>query len=319
MTSHSSGSDIYGRITANLIAAIEAGTGTFTLPWRRDGLSLPINIHSGRPYQGINILSLWCATQHHGFVHRQWGTYRQWLARGAQVRRGERGTLILFYRQLEPGDVVEDETPARRFIARASTVFAADQVEGYTPPVPPLPPQSLPERLEHVDAFISATGAKFKFAGDRAFYDRAADTITLPDVARFIGSDCRNATEAMYGTALHELTHWSGAAHRLNRQFGQRFGDGAYAAEELVAEIGAAFLCAHIEISQDVRPDHANYLSSWLQLLKSDSRAIVTAASKASEAADYLRRFSERDTHHLVPTAPSIANVATLAIENSAT
>lgn len=289
--------DLHRSITEDLIAAIEHAPGEFTLPWRRnDGaLHLPINAATGRAYQGINVLSLWIAAAQAGFTSPVWGTYKQWASLGAQVRKGERSSLVVFYREYAAAPNPDDTTnTGRRRVARASFAFNGDQVIGYRASQVSTPPPSVLERIQQADDFITATVANVRIGGDRAYFHRADDFIQLPDPGRFTGTSTMSVSESFYGTALHELTHWSGAKHRLNRQFGERFGDQAYAAEELVAEIGSAFLCAELQITQDMRPDHVAYLSSWLRLLKNDSRAIFTAAARASEATNFLKRFSSK-------------------------
>lgn len=283
--------DIHAEITSQLIASIETNTGQFTLPWRRGGggLHLPINALTGKTYNGINILSLWVAGEVRGYAAPLWGTYRQWSERGAQVRKGEKSSLVVFYKEFQTEDDPErEDDDGKRRMARASYVFNAAQVDGFE-----LPPQPEPlgpvARLESADRFVTATGARVEHGGDRAFYRPATDHIQMPDEGLFTGTATMDRTEGYYATLVHELVHWSGAKHRLNREMGKRFGDQAYAAEELVAEIGAAFLCAELGITQDVRPDHAHYLAGWLKMLKADSRAIFTAAARASEAAAFLR------------------------------
>jgi antirestriction protein ArdC len=187
----------------------------------------------------------------------------------------------------EPNPDDENDDGTRR-VARASYVFNAAQIDGYTVGEPPerLGPVA---RIEAADRFLTHTGARIEVAGERAYYRPSTDTIHMPDEGLFTGTDTMNRSEAWYATALHESTHWSGAKHRLNRDFGKRFGDQQYVAEELVAEIASAFLCAELSVTQDTRPDHAQYLAHWLKLLKDDNRAIFTAAAKASEAVTYLK------------------------------
>lgn len=308
MTDHPTGRpplrDLHRQITDQLIRAIEQGPGQFILPWRRTGagLDLPRNAQSGREYGGINILVLWVAAVSAGHTSARWATYRQWAQLGAQVRKGERSTTIVFYKDYAvTPDPTNTEDNGRRRVARASPVFNIAQVEGYFGPVAPpaLPPL---ERLAHAEAFIGATGANISYGGDRAYFQAATDRVQMPEADRFIGTETMDRREAFYATLAHELIHWSGAKPRLDRDLSGRFGTAAYAAEELVAEIGAAFLCAELRISQGVRPDHARYLASWLTLLRNDPRAIFTAAARASEAARYLRAFSEPPTLDLVPS-----------------
>ncbi len=285
--------DIHAEITNTLIASIEADRGKPAMPWRRASgpLFMPTNAFTGNAYNGINIVSLWVAAEVLGYDAPVWATYRQWSELGAQVRKGEKSSLVVFYKEYEARpDPDNSDDDGRRRVARASYVFNASQVEGYTLPDAPEPHGTI-ERLEAVDRFIAATGARIEHGGDRAFYRPSTDHIQMPDEALFCGTDTMTRSEGYYATVTHELTHWSGAPARLGRDMGNNFGDAAYAAEELVAEIASAFLCSELGITQDTRADHAQYLAQWLKLMKDDSRAIFTAAAKASEAVAYLKRL----------------------------
>ncbi len=285
--------DIHSEITASLIAAIEADPGKPCMPWRRASgpLFMPINALTRNAYNGINVVSLWVAAECLGYTAPVWATYRQWSELGAQVRKGEKSSLVVFYKEYESEpDPEKADDDGKRRVARASHVFNASQVDGYTAPDARQPLGPI-ERLEAVDRFIAATGASIQHGGDRAFYRPSTDHIQMPDEDLFCGTDTMTRSEGYYATVTHELTHWSGAKHRLARDMGKRFGDVAYAAEELVAEIASAFLCAELGITQDTRADHAQYLAQWLKLMKSDSRAVFAAAAKASEAVAYLKRL----------------------------
>ena len=168
-------------------------------------------------------------------------------------------------------------------------MFNAEQVEGWQRPEIKIP--SRVQVLSEVQAFVAATKADVRHGGEVACYRRSDDSIAMPDPERFLGTPTRSPTEAYFGVLCHELTHWTGAKHRLDRQFGERFGDAAYAMEELVAELGAAFLCADLRITNEPRADHAAYIQSWLEVLKNDRKAIFTAASRASQAAEYLSKL----------------------------
>ena len=296
-SSNSTRFDVYEAITNQIITAIEAGVGQVQLPWHRQGSAIyrPVNIASGKAYRGVNTVALWAAADALAFGQGIWGTYRQWQDRGAQVRKGEKSSLVIFYKELESGsaDQSSDDDGAgnRRFMARASRVFNIAQVDGYTMPAA----DEAEERIDPCDAaeaFVAGTAAKISVGGDSAFYRPSTDTITMPDRHRFIGTATSTATEGWYSTLLHELTHWSGASHRCDRTFGKRFGDDAYAMEEMVAELGAAFLCGDLGITAEPRPDHAAYIDNWLRILKSDRKAIFTAASAANKAAEYLASLS---------------------------
>ncbi|RUT29954.1 DUF1738 domain-containing protein [Arsenicitalea aurantiaca] len=286
--------DLHAEITTQLIAAIEADPGNPVLPWRRAEapMTLPTNARTTKPYNGVNIISLWCAAFAAGYTTSSWASYRQWLDLGAQVRKGEKGTPIIFYRDydVEP-DPENADDDGRRRVARLSIVFNADQVEGYVLPetVQLACGKDMPvPAVSQVASLIASSKAEIHHGGDEAYYDRRADRIVMPDQQSFVGTPTSSPLESYYSVLLHELAHWTGAPARLNRRFGERFGDDAYAAEELVAEIASAFLCAELQVTQSPRPDHAAYLAHWLKLLKSDNRALFTAAARASEAATYL-------------------------------
>lgn len=284
---------IYERVTQQIIDAIEAGAGagSYRMPWHNWGqsASCPTNITTGRAYRGINILLLWAAAEAQGHLSGRWATYRQWTAAGAQVRKGAKATPIIFWKTAigAPSCADDDgDTGARpgRLIARTYFVFNGDQVEGAEPQL-----QHLMTETEIVTAaaqFIGRTGAQIRHGGDRAYYAPSIDQIWLPQQAQF------RDLESYYAVLAHELVHWTGAKHRLDRPLDSRFGDAAYAFEELIAELGAAFLAAHLGLSLETRPDHAVYIASWLKVLKSDPKAILTAASKAQQAADYLTELT---------------------------
>lgn len=281
--------NVYEAITTTIIRAVEAGAGEFVLPWHRSGGGRPRNASTDTPYNGVNIVALWASAMTHGFQSAHWATYRQWSQLKAQVRRGQKASVVLFYKPLQSGEPSreEGEQAERRFVARASWVFNADQVEGWSDEAVDRP--SAVERVEAAERLVALNEASVLHGGTEAFYAPAADRIHLPPLATFVGSATRSPTEAYYAVLLHELVHWSGASHRLNRELGRRFGDKAYAFEELVAELGAAFLCADVGIANDPRPDHAAYIADWLTILSKDARAIVSASRLAGEAAAYLQ------------------------------
>ncbi|ADZ69035.1 ArdC family protein [Polymorphum gilvum] len=283
--------DVYTQVTNNIIAAIEAGAGDWQMPWHRsgEGLNRPVNIDTSKAYRGINVVSLWASAQARGFITGTWGTYRQWQANGCQVRKGEKSSLVVFYKEFEVeerNDTGETEH-GKRLMARASWVFNADQVDGYEAPALPEPKDPV-ATVAAAERFITATGAIIRHGGTRAFYRPSDDIIQMPERERFLGTETSTATESYYATLLHELTHWTGDTRRCDRQFGKRFGDDAYAVEELVAELGAAFLCADLGVTLTPRPDHAAYIDSWLKVLKADKKAIFAAASAAAKATDFL-------------------------------
>ena len=282
--------DVYQSITDQIITSIEAGAGTFTMPWHRDtGTTMPTNALTGSSYNGVNIVALWAAAEQGGFTTGYWATYKQWSLLGGQVRKGEKGSVVVFYKQMdiEVSDTGNGERENKSvLIARSSRVFNVKQVDGWQPP---RPVASDPvEVLVEAENFVTATSADIRFGGDRAYYRPKTDHIQMPDRDRFIGTETINATESYFATLLHELTHWTGNVSRLDRDLSGRFGHESYAMEELVAELGAAFLCSDLGITNRPRPDHAAYIAHWLAVLKQDTRAIFTAASKANEARRFL-------------------------------
>jgi antirestriction protein ArdC len=279
--------DVYQKVTDAIVNAIEQGTGTWRMPWHTSGRNAfsPINTTSRKPYRGINTVCLWAAAEAKGYESGEWGTYKQWQDRDAQVRKGEKSTTVVFWKFANNTESQDDgdEQPAagsRLLFTRGYCVFNAAQVDGYTPKAEAERPML--ERIEQTDAFFKAIGSDVRHGGNQAFYSPAGDYVQMPPFAAF-----RDAV-SYYSVLAHEHTHWTANAARCNRELGKRFGDGAYAAEELIAELGAAFTCAHLGLSTEPREDHAQYLQSWLRVLKADKRAIFTAASKAQQAADWL-------------------------------
>jgi antirestriction protein ArdC len=281
--------DVYASVTAQIIDAIEQGVSNWRMPWHTSGrfASSPINVSSKKPYRGINTLSLWAAAESKGYDSGEWGTYKQWQERGAQVRKGEKATLVVFWKfanaSADDADGPDDTTPpagSRLLFTRGYSVFNAAQVDGYTPKAET--ESTLNECIEQADAFFKSIGAMVRHGGNQAYYAPASDHIQMPPFQAFVES------VPYYSTLAHEHTHWTANGGRCDRQLGKRFGDNAYAAEELIAELGAAFTCAHLGLSTEPRADHAAYITSWLKVLKADKRAIFTAASKAQQATDWM-------------------------------
>jgi len=280
--------DTYQIITDTILETLE-NCGPCERPWVGPSLTMPINAVSGREYRGTNVVMLWVAAREAGYLESAWATFKQWSEKGATVRKGEKGTPVIWFQMLERKDADDagvDEGSSRIPCARLSWVFNVGQVDGYQTGPVRTPEDNQVSPIAQADALIAASRAKITHQGAQAFYRPSTDEIVMPPRHLFTGTSTSSATEAYYGVALHELTHWT--APRLQREFGKRFGDAAYAAEELVAELGAAFLCAKLGIEAEPRADHAKYLASWIKILKGDSRAFITAASKASQASDYL-------------------------------
>ena len=290
--------DVYEAITNQIVSAIEAGAGQVQLPWHRKDSAIcrPVNVASKNAYRGVNTVALWAAADARGYEQGIWGTYRQWQEREAQVRKGEKSSLIIFYKEFGNDESAgegnsTDENP-RRFVAKASYVFNIAQVDGYATPEVSQPVAQI-DPIDAAERLIAATGADIRIGGDSAYFAPVSDYIVMPDKHRFIGTDTSTATQGWYSTLLHELTHWSGHKTRLNRELSERFGSDAYAMEEMIAELGAAFLCGDLGISAEQRPDHAAYIDNWLRILKSDRKAIFTAASAANKAAEFLANLSK--------------------------
>lgn len=254
---------------------------------------LPLNPTTDHYYQGGNILALWIIQQAKNFTSNQWATYKQWKETGAQVAKGEKGSQIAFYKTLtkteknRQGQEEEIKIPMLKLF----TVFNANQVEGYTHrEIEPANAIDLVERIALVDSFCKATKAEIRHGEKRsAFYHRLHDYIHMPDTRDFLTTSKASATENYYATLLHELTHWTGAKHRLDRDKAQtNFETEKLAFEELVAELGAAFLCAQLGIAQTSREDHAIYIKGWLTALKSDKKFIFKASAQAAKAISYL-------------------------------
>lgn len=279
-------SDLHARVATTILVQLETvDPASWTPPWHGAD-PMPRNACTGRPYRGINVLALWCAAQARGYADARWATYRQWTALGAQVRKAERATLVLFYKELPRGAEAEP-TAGAPFVARAAHVFNVAQVDAAPLPADAPAPGAAPDPLPAFDAFVASTGATIQHGSTRACYVPANDTIHLPTRITF-----RTPT-GYAGTLAHELVHWTGAPHRLARDLTGRFGARAYAAEELVAELGAAFVLADLGIARTPHPDHAAYCASWAPLLRADPRALSTAATQASRAADYLAALQD--------------------------
>ncbi|TIS34102.1 zincin-like metallopeptidase domain-containing protein [Mesorhizobium sp.] len=280
--------DTYQRITDTIVEQLEAGTKPWIRPWRGSVRHSRIPRRAtGEAYRGINVLMLWVSGQMFGYEENTWMTYRQAQDLGGQVRKGEKGTLVVKYGTFTPKEREDDEDRSIPYL-KGYTVFNVEQIEklpdrfaspAEEPPSVPVP------HIETVQAFVKNTGAKISYGGTKACYRPSIDDILMPDRNRF------DSEVHLYSTLLHEVAHFSGAKHRLDRDLTGRFGNEAYAMEELVAELAASFLCADLGVAHDPRDNTAAYLASWLAVLKNEKRAIITAAAKAQAAADYLHQL----------------------------
>jgi antirestriction protein ArdC len=284
---------LYDEITGKIIAELEAGRVPWVQPWgtaaAKAPLAMPKNAATGRQYSGINVLILWGAVIEHGFPAQSWLTFRQALSLGGNVRKGEHGTTVVYADRFVPDDEKRraretgEEAAAIPFLKRF-TVFNAAQCENLPADVAAVAPPPLPGLIEpRVEALIRATGVDFRIGGARAFYAPGPDFVMVPPPQVYF------EPINWHRTALHELGHASGHPSRLGRDLGGAFGSKKYAFEELVAEMNAAFCCASLGIIPTVR--HADYIGSWLTVLREDNRAVVRAASQASKAADWILGF----------------------------
>jgi antirestriction protein ArdC len=282
--------DLYTRVTNAIIGDLEQGVRPWLKPWDADHaagqISRPLRA-GGQPYKGINVLSLWESALSQHFTAPIWMTFNQAKERGATVRKGSRGTLVVYADRLTRTETFENGAECERdiYFMKGYTVFNVEQIEGLPPHFYATATATLDpvQRIEAADRFFANTGADIRHGGNHAYYAVQSDHVQVPPFESF-----RDA-ESYCSTLAHEMTHWTKHPDRLDRDFGRKtFGDEGYAREELVAEIGAAFLCCDLGITPEPRDDHAAYLDHWLKVLKDDKRAIFRAAAHAQRAVDYL-------------------------------
>jgi len=281
------------RITQEIIARLEAGTKPWVQPWRGVPVSRPLRA-CGIPYRGMNVFWLWMVADMCGYASPYWMTYNQAKNLGAQVRKGAKSTIAIFYKsytkEVEAPDTGEKSDEARR-VLKAYPVFNADQVEGLPERFHPAVSLELVEpqgREAELDAFFAAIPVNLRLQGCEAYYEPTPDRVTMPPASLFSGFD------HYYATLAHELSHWTGHSSRLARDLKNRFGTAAYAAEELVAELSSAMLGAELGLPVTHLDSHASYIEHWLKLLCEDDRAILTAAAKAEEASSLLLKLGGR-------------------------
>ena len=289
----SSGLSPAARITQEIIARLESGTKPWIKPWRGVPVSRPLRA-CGIPYRGMNVFWLWMVADMCGYASPFWMTYNQAKVLGAQVRKGEKSTIAIFYKsytkEVEAPDTGEKTDESRR-VLKAYPVFNADQVEGLPEHFHPAATLEVVEpegRRAELDSFFASIPAVLCHQSDEAYYEPVADRVTMPPAHLFSGFD------HYYATLAHELSHWTGHASRLDRNLKNRFGSAAYAAEELIAELSSAMLGAELGLPVTHLDSHASYIEHWLKLLKRDDRAILTAAAKAEEASRLLLRLGGR-------------------------
>jgi antirestriction protein ArdC len=283
--------DVYERVTGQIVAALEKGVRPWFAPWNAEhaarSITRPLRFN-GIPYRGINVIMLWSEALAAEYKASMWLTFRQARKLNAYVRKGETGSFVVYASAVTRRDKHADtgeETPRDIPYLKTYSVFNVEQVEGlpakfYANAEPRLDPV---RRIGRAEVFFATTGASVQHGGNQAFYSFTQDQVRMPPFESFRDAD------SYYSTLAHEVTHWTAHPSRLERDFGRkRWGDQGYAMEELVAELGSAFLSADLDLTPEPRADHAAYLASWLSVLKDDKRAIFTAAAHAQRAADYL-------------------------------
>ena len=283
--------DIYTRITDQIVGSLEKGIKPWVQPWYAAHAAGPVSRplrFNGESYAGINVLTLWATAMERAFAAPIWMTFRQAKALGGHVRKGEKGAPVVYastFTKSETDDATGDETEQAIPFMKGYTVFNIEQIEGlpahyYAPSEAKRNPD---QRLEHAEGFFGSIGARILNGGNAAYYRLDSDHIQMPAFEAFFNA------QSYYATLAHESVHWTRHPSRLGRSFGrERYGDAGYAKEELVAELGAAFLCADLELPLEDRNDHASYIGSWLQVLKDDKKAIFAAAAHAQRAVGFL-------------------------------
>jgi len=275
----------YQKITDQIVRQMETVGAGWMNPMQGGRAGMPRNAVTGRRYAGINVMLL-------GLTGQSWATYKQWQSIGAQVRKGEEGTAVMFFKPLQVKDKETGEDTTIPMM-RTFTVFNAGQVDGYEVEGIEL---TEAERIAGADQWVSKTGADIRHNNiGGAFYKPIADWIQVPHLESFTASKHSTQVENYYSTLFHELTHWTGHNARCNRDLGNRFGSPDYAFEELVAEMGAAFQCALLGITNEPRADHAQYLNGWIKCLKNEPKAIFRAASLAEKAVQYLESLQSNE------------------------
>jgi antirestriction protein ArdC len=310
MTNTATLTDVYSRITGKIVADLEQGVRPWLRPWSaghiEGRITRPLR-HNGVAYQGINVIMLWSAAAAAGYSSPFWLTFKQARECGGNVRKGEHGELVVYANRIsrsstnEEGDEIEISIP----FLKGYTVFNAEQCENLPPHLtaktetPALP---FLQRIESADRFFAATSADIRHGGTRAYYAEGPDYVQMPPFETFCDA------ESYAATLGHETVHWTKHKKRLDRDFGRkRYGDDGYAREELVAELGSAFLCADLGITPEIRADHASYISSWLEVLGNDKRFVFTAASHAQKAVDYLHGLQTNTTAGSIDASDHLA------------
>ena len=276
--------DRYQILTNQVIDLMEKHGSDWIKPWATHAADSHHNKFSGKAYRGTNCFFTAISAYVNGFASNEWGTYKQWSDIGCQVKKGSKGTDIVYFDKIK---IEDKETREEKMIPllKGFCVFNADQVEGYEGKKPVIGERF--DSHERTENMVINSGAIVKHGGGSAFYSPSTDHIQMPNKADF------NSADGYYSTLLHEMGHWTGHATRLDRKLANRFGSEAYAFEELIAETASAFMAAFLETEAEPTPNHAKYLNSWIKVLKNDKKAMMQAFSKAQKVADYLMQFDQ--------------------------
>ncbi|MFT3909725.1 MAG: zincin-like metallopeptidase domain-containing protein [Ferruginibacter sp.] len=282
--------DVYQEVTDTIINQLEKGTVPWQKTWTETntGFQLPKNYATGNNYRGINILLLWCASKDKQYSSNDWASYKQWVSKKEAIRKGEKGNLIVYTDTYEKE--VDGELQKIPFL-KYSVVFNRCQLASYNPEekIASSNEKSLVEKIDHAEDFVANTFASIEHVDGMAAYNPTKDKVYMPHASTFIDSDNCSATESYYSVLFHELTHWTGHSTRMDRKIKNKFGNHAYAEEELIAELGAAFLSSELSISTPEKINHAGYIANWLTVLKDNKYFIISAASEASKAVEYMK------------------------------
>jgi antirestriction protein ArdC len=284
--------DIYQQVTDTIIKQLEAGT----IPWQQSwvnsqsGLSLPKNAVTGNNYRGINIVLLWSAALDKKFPSNEWASFKQWQSKNENIRKSEKGNFVVYADTFEKE--IDNETKKIPFL-KYSIVFNRSQLANFKPEdfESAIAENKVVDKIELIEDFVANTFANIGNREGGACYIPALDKILMPPMNSFLDTKSCSASENYYSTLFHEMTHWTGHEKRLNRSLKGRFGDHAYAEEELIAELGAAFLGAEFNISSPEKTDHASYIANWLKVLKDNKKFVISAASEASKAVDFVNEI----------------------------
>ncbi len=283
--------DIQQQVTDTIVKQLEEGTIPWQQSWvnKHSPLRLPKNAVTGKTYRGSNILLLWCAANEKQYTSHEWASFKQWQSKQESIRKGEKGSFIIFTDSFEKE--VEGEIKKIPFL-KYSLVFNKSQLVNYEAPKDILETEKpLAERIGVIDDFIGNTFAEIEHREGGACYVPSLDKLFMPPLNSFIDTNNCTASENYYSVLFHEMTHWTGHAKRLDRNHKGRYGDSDYAHEELIAEIGAAFLGAEFGITSPEKKDHANYIASWLKVLKNNKQFIITAARESSKAVSFMQEM----------------------------